>query len=152
MRDIVARAEQAERAARIHPADLIAYAQTKGWRRMANSLGVVLMEPPIRSRAQLMVPRDQKDVGFVDAMLDAVQRLMTLEARSFDAVMVDINPGLINPEVAKERERIAEWLEDVDAVYLGIFNGSDCRKGEIDDLADGLREIAARVREGKAHL
>ena len=151
MRDIVTRAEQAERAARIHPADLIAYAKTKGWRLVANSLGVVLMEPPVRSKTQLMVPREQKDVGFVDAMLDAVQRLMTFEARSFDAIIVDINPRLVNPEVAKERERIAAWLEDVDSVYLGIFNG-ECRNDEINDLWDGLREIAARVREGKAHL
>lgn len=136
MRDIVTRAEQAERAGRIHPDDLIAYAETKGWRRVANSLGVVLMEPPVRSRTQLMVPRDREDVGFVDAMLDAVQRLMTLEARSFDAIVFDVHPGLINPEVGRERERIAEWLEDTDSVCLGI----------------GLREIAARIRDGKAHL
>lgn len=151
MRDIVTRAEQAERAAQIHPDDLITYAEMKGWRRVANSLGVVLMDPPVRSRAQLMVPRDREDVGFVDAMLDAVQRLMTLEARSFDAIVFDVHPSLINPEVAKDRERIAAWLEDVDSVYLGIFNG-ECRNDEINDLWDGLREIASRIREGKAHL
>lgn len=152
MRDPVTRAEQAARAARIHPDDIIAYAESKGWRRVNLEHGgyVVMNHPPL-PRAQLLVPKDPKDAGFVDGMLDTVQRLMTLEARSFDAVVLDVHPSLINPEVSKERERIAAWLEDVDAVYLGIFDGS-CREGEIDDLWDGLREIAGRVREGKAHL
>ena len=151
MRDVSTRAEQAQRAARVLPSNLMAYAVMRGWRTVQEEPGFVLLGFKPYTKAQLLIPLDPQDPGYVDAVLAVFQRLMDQERRSFDAIAFDVQDDLVSPSVSEERARIAAWVEDVDKVYLGVFNGQ-CREGEMDDLYDGLREIARRIREGKAHL
>lgn len=49
-----------------------------------------LFRHPHLAFRQLLIPMDEDDVGFVDAMLDVMQRLVEIEQRSPERVIGDL--------------------------------------------------------------
>ncbi|MEM9457555.1 MAG: hypothetical protein AAGF11_25475 [Myxococcota bacterium] len=112
---------------RLRPLAVLHYAQSRRWVRLITPGRFWLLRHPEQRPRQLQIPMDDADVGFIDAMLDTIERLAELEARSPDAVLEDLLSA------------------DADVVRVRVVH-QDADAGQLPLTADvALRESARRA-------
>jgi hypothetical protein len=115
--------------ARLRPLAVRQYAEARQWLRVeyGGPWRIWLLRHPEQQLRQLQIPMDSDDVGFVDAMLDVVNRLAEIEQRPLEAVLADL-----------------QW-PDADVLRVRVANG-DSEGGQLSLAADvKLREGARRA-------
>lgn len=157
----------------LHPQVVLNYAEKKGWvvvPKNNNPEFLWLLEHPKHALRQLLIPRDENDPQYRDAIGEVLSRLAEIEGRSVGAILVDLESQnewagfpigcwiAIVAALNQDRDpdpvdvqRVELWREDRDARRARLTKSSTTKKleQEIGALERCVEEQRSRAKDAE---